>query len=521
MAVKGRIIWVDDEIDLLRSHIIFLQEHGYEVTPVTNADDAIALIAKERFDIVLLDEMMHGKDGLTALTEIKDSQPSLPVVMVTKSEEESLMEDAISSKIDDYLTKPVNPSQILLICKKILERNKIAIERISRDYISEFNEISNMLGGRPQWPDWVEIYSRLVDWEVEADRHSELDIKVTLADQAHECNAKFGAFIEENYPFWLKGEEDRPTLSVDLVKKYVVPHLLKKRNVVFLVLDNLRLDQLQTIEPLLYPYFHIRKDCYCSILPTATPFSRNAIFSGLFPSEIAEKHPDLWKGNDDDERSLNRHEHQLLDFHLEDLGVELKPDSKYIKILDVKEARSVVRKVATYSNIPLVAIVVNFVDILAHSRSDSKVLQEIIPDEAAYRSLTKSWFEHSYVFQMLKEFSKRDVTVVITTDHGSLRGMRGTKVMGDRDTSTSLRYKYGNSLKADPRHAIVVKDPSSYKLPSRGINTNYLLAKEDYYFVYPTNYHHYLNHYHDSLQHGGVSMEEMILPVATLEPVQH
>ncbi|MFQ5649672.1 MAG: response regulator [bacterium] len=518
MTPKGKILWVDDEIELLRSHIMFVQERGYDVRPVTNAEDAITLLRQESFDMVLLDEMLHGKDGLTALGEIKDEHPSLPVVMVTKSEEESLMEDAIGSKIDDYLTKPVNPSQILLTCKKILESTKITGERISRDYISQFNEITRMLAGPLTWQDWITIYCRLSEWGVETDQHSELGLKQTLHDQGRECNVEFAKFIENNYPFWVNDRKGSPTLSVDLVQKCVVPHLHQQRNLVFLVLDNLRLDQFLTLEPLLYPYFEVQKEYYYSILPTATPFSRNAIFSGLFPSEIRERFPEFWQQGTDDEHSLNRYEHDLLIKQLEHVGVELKPEAKYIKILDAYEARSVTKRIATFSSVPLVAIVVNFVDILAHSRSDSEVLREITPDEAAYRSLTKSWFEHSHVFQMLKELAQRDCMVVLTTDHGSVRGMRGAKVIGDRNTSTNLRYKYGKSLKVDTKHAIIVKDPGSYKLPSLGLNSNYLIAKEDYYFVYPTNYHHYLNYYRDSLQHGGVSMEEMILPVVTLHP---
>lgn len=518
MISKGKILWVDDEIELLRSHIIFLEERGYRVIQATNADDALALITKENFDLMLLDEMMPGKDGLTALIEIKETAPSLPVVMVTKSEEEALMEDAIGRNIDDYLTKPVNPSQILLTCKRILEGTKIAGERISRDYISEFNQISQMLLGPLTWRDWIKIYTMLCEWEIETDLHRGLGLEQTLHDQLRDCNAEFGRFVDKHYPKWINDRGDAPTFSTDLVKKYVVPLLKQETKVVFLVIDNLRLDQWLTIEPLLFPYYNARKDIYCSILPTATPYSRNAIFSGLFPNEIAKQYPELWAQGDGDELSLNRYEHQLLDYQLASLGVELKPDSKYVKILDVNEAKNVVNKIASYSNIPLLAIVVNFVDILAHSRSDSEVLREITPDESAYRSLTKSWFEHSYIYQILKELAKRNCTVVITTDHGSVRGMRGAKVIGDRKTSTNLRYKFGKNLKVDPKHAIIVKDPSTYKLPSTGISSNYLLAKEDYYFVYPTNYNYYLNHFRDSLQHGGVSMEEMILPIVTLEP---
>ncbi|MFQ5638069.1 MAG: response regulator, partial [bacterium] len=303
MISKGKILWVDDEIELLRSHIIFLEERGYEVTPVTNADDALALIKKTPFDIVLLDEMMHGKDGLTALNEIKEESAALPVVMVTKNEEESLMEDAIGNKIDDYLTKPVNPSQILLTCKKILERSKITGERISRDYISEFNEISNMLSRHLGWHDWVKIYGMLCEWEIEMDSHRGLGLKQTLRDQLKECNAEFGKFIEKYYPLWLQHSEDAPILSTDLVKKYVLSLLKDNKQVVFLVMDNLRFDQWLTIEPLLFPCYNIKRDTYCSILPTATPYSRNAIFSGLFPSEIAEAFPRFWIQGDKDDLS--------------------------------------------------------------------------------------------------------------------------------------------------------------------------------------------------------------------------
>ncbi|MFQ6113757.1 MAG: PglZ domain-containing protein, partial [bacterium] len=466
----------------------------------------------------LLDEMLHGKDGLTALGEMKEAFPSLPVVMLTKNEEESLMEDAIGSKIDDYLTKPVNPSQILSTCKKILESRKITGERISRDYISEFNEISQKLLGPLTWQDWIKIYSRLCDWEIETDQHRDTGLKQSLKDQEKQCNAEFGKFIENNYPGWINTEEDCPTLSTDLVKKYVRPLLEQDKNVVLLVIDNLRLDQWLTIESLLYPYYNVIRDVYFSILPTATPFSRNAIFSGLFASEIEERYPEIWSQGSEDDLSRNRYEHQLLDYQLEDLGLRLTPKTKYVKILDVNEARNVVKKISSYSNIPLLSIVVNFVDILAHSRSDSEVLREMTPDEAAYRSLTRSWFEHSYVYQILKELCQRGSTVVITSDHGSVRGLHGAKVIGDRETSTNLRYKFGKSLKVDPKHAIIVRDPATFKLPSRGINSNYLIAKEDYYFVYPTNFHYYLSYYRDSFQHGGVSMEEMILPVATLQP---
>jgi CheY-like chemotaxis protein len=519
---KGKILWVDDEIELLRSHILFLEERGYDVTPVTNAEDALLLIEQETFDLVLLDEMLNGKDGLTALGEIKDKNPSLPVVMVTKSEEESLMEEAIGSKIDDYLTKPVNPSQVLSTCKKILEQKRIERDRLSREYIAEFNKVSRMLLEPLDWRSWLEVYRNLCQWEVELDHHPDLGLRQTLLDQKRECNAEFAKFVERHYPAWISLDErpsdDAPPLSVDLVRLHLAPLLREERRVVFVVMDNLRLDQWLTLEPLLYTDFRISREYYYSILPTATPYARNAIFSGLFPNEIEKQHPDLWQRSEEDEFSMNRFERQFLDFQLKRLGIELRPEAKYIKILDVNEARSLENKINSYSNIPLLSIVLNFVDILAHSRSDSEVLKEITPDESAYRALTRSWFEHSTIYRIIREFGRRGYTVVLTSDHGSIRGMRGAKVIGDRETSTNLRYKFGRSIKAESRYAITINDPATYKLPARGINTNYLIAKEDYYFVYPTNYHHYLNYYRDSLQHGGVSLEEMVLPVAILEP---
>lgn len=515
--IKGRVLWVDDEIELLRPHIILLEDRGYKVTPVANAEDGIELIQREQFDLVLLDEMLNGMDGLSALAKMKDINPLLPVIMVTKSEEEALMEDAIGAKIDDYLTKPVNPSQILLICKKILESKKIENERLSRDYASEFNQISTALMGPLSWKEWINIHVILSQWEVELDQHPDVGLRQTVFDQRHQCNVEFGKFIDNNYVTWLHGDAG-PLLSVDLVGKHLLPLLEAGHNILFLIVDNLRLDQWFTIAPMLYPYFNVTDNYYYSILPTATPYSRNAIFSGLFPSEIANTYTELWQEGEDDELSHNRYERQLLDQQLGRLGVKLRSETKYIKILDINEAKSVAKNARSYASLPLVSIVLNFVDILAHSRSDSEVLKEIAPDESAYRSLTKSWFEHSQIFRALKQFAEMGTTVLLSSDHGSVRVLRGAKVIGDRETSTNLRYKYGKSLKCDGKHALIIRNPREYRLPVRGLNSDYLIAKEDYYFVYPTNYHYYLNYYRDSLQHGGASMEEMILPIARLDP---
>ncbi|RPI00637.1 MAG: response regulator [Calditrichaeota bacterium] len=515
---KQKILWVDDEIDLLRPHVIFLESKGYAITTLTNAEDAIELIKKEDFDILLLDEMLHGMDGLSALAEIKEIQPGLPIIMVTKSEEESLMEEAIGSKIDDYLTKPVNPSQILLVCKKILDKRKISRQILSRDYTSEFNKLSMRLMEPLNWLDWIDIHITLSQWDVELDEHPDLGLKQILYDQKRSCNSEFGKYIEKNYRHWLNSQP-RPSLSIDVFPRYVLPHVANGKNTILIILDALRLDQWMVLEPLLRSYFKISREYYFSILPTATPYSRNAIFSGLFPGEIEEKIPELWdSGKEEDDISRTRFELELLEEQLKRLKIQIKPGPKYAKILDSQEAAELSRKINEYANSPLSAIVLNFVDILAHSRSSSNVIKEMIPNEAAFRSATRAWFEHSHIFKVLRKLAANGNTIVLTSDHGSIRGLHGTKVIGDRETSTSLRYKFGKNIKVNPKDAMIINHPKEYKLPSRGVNSNYIIAKEDYYFVYPTNYHYFLNYYADSFQHGGISLEEMVLPVITLEP---
>jgi len=511
------ILWADDEIELLQPHILFLQSKGYKLDTVTNGDDAISKVKEVFYDIVLLDEMMTGKDGLTTLNEIKSIHPQLPVIMITKSEEESLMEDAIGYKIDDYLTKPVNPSQILSACKKLLDKKDITVERKSRQYATEINQISSILMNPLNYDQWIELYSKIVQWDIELDEVEETQFRDILYDQRKECNVEFGKYLEKNYSSWIWGKSPSPVLSPDLVKKFIVPELKSGKKIVFMVIDCLRLDQWSILEENFYQYFNIKKDYYYSILPTATPFSRNSIFSGLYPDEIEKKHPELWNSEIDDEGSLNKYEDLLLEQNLKRNGVSLKKDLKYIKIMNNEDAKSFVKNIDNHLDTPFLAVVLNFVDILAHSRSDLPILKEIAPDESAYRSLTKSWFEHSAVFEAIKRIAKEDVILFISTDHGSVRGMRGTKVIGDRETSTNLRYKFGRSLKVDYKNAIYVKDPKEFRLPKINLNTTFIIAKEDYYFIYPTNYNKYLNYYKNSFQHGGASMEEVILPFLRLE----
>jgi len=521
-ASKGKILWVDDEIELLRPHIRFLMDRGYDVETATNGNDALSMVRGDGYDLVFLDEMMAGMGGLETLAGIKDIKPNIPVVMITKNEEESLMEEAIGDKISDYLIKPVKPTQVLMACKKFLEGKRITSAAVSKDYIQEFNRVSIMLMEDLSHTDWSELYARLVGWGLELDAHQDLNLKQMLAEQTKEANLAFGKYVERYYRDWLASSPDdksRPVLSPEILDRYVIPELGNGRSVIFFVIDCLRLDQWMVMESLLHEYFTITRETYFSILPTATPYSRNSIFSGSFPSEVESRFPELWEKSEDDESSRNRFEPQFLEKFLQRRNVKLGREPKYVKILDADFGRSIEQNIHTYAQVPLTSIVVNFVDMLAHGRSDSSILKEIAPDESAYRSLTRSWFVHSSLFGMLKSLSVLpNVTIILTTDHGSIRSLRGSKVLGDREASTNLRYKFGRNLKSDPKAAIQVKNPADFRLPRRGVATNYIVAKEDYYFVYPTDYHRYLNQYRDSFQHGGASMEEMILPVVKLVP---
>lgn len=519
MKDTKRILWVDDEIELLRAHVRLLEQRGYAVETATNGDDAISLVQQHEYDLVFLDEMMPGMGGLEVLSTIKDIKPLLPVVMVTKNETESLMEEALGSKITDYLVKPVNPGQLVLACKKIFDAKKIAIEHVSKNYIEEFQHINQALINAQSLEDWIELYKKLAEWELELDAHPDLGLRQTLSDQRRECNAEFAKYIELHYRTFLETEERTIALSPDVVPRYVFPEIKEGRTVFFIVIDCLRYDQWLVLERFLGEFFTIDTTFYLSILPTATPYARNAIFSGLFPADIAKHFHNLWQEGEEDENSSNRFEHEFLNRLVERKRLQLNREPKYIKILDTEFGRNVETNILSYLSNQLTAIVVNFVDMMAHGRSDSPLLKEIAPDEAAYRSLTASWFQHSSLLGMLKTLSQqKNVSIVITTDHGSVRCLRGAKVIADRETSTNLRFKYGRNLKVDPKHAFIVKQPAEYRLPQISVTTNYIFAKEDYYFVYPTDYHKYLQQYRDSFQHGGVSMEEMILPLVRLRP---
>ncbi len=513
--MSNKILWADDEIDQLKSHIIFLEGKGFEITPVTNGEDAVSLIRKNTYDIIFLDEQMPGMDGLATLEQIQSVRPSLPVVMITKSEEESIMEDAIGNKISDYLIKPVNPNQIILTIKRILDKRRIQNEKAAQSYLKNFNELSSKFNEQTSWEEWISIYKTLTHWDLNLETSDDA-LQQVLQDQFQQANQAFGRFIKLEYRSWLQRKEnEHPTLSPDLLKRKVFPHLKNKESVVFFLIDCMRYDQWLLFESMLNDYYVIDTDFYYSILPTATPFSRNSIYSGLFPLEIQRRYPDLWEMGQD-ETSLNRHEEELLKKYLH--RNQLPEQVKYEKIIQPEDGNRIADKISNYTQSAFTTIIYNFVDTLVHSRSDSEVLKQLAPDVSAFRSLTETWFQHSSLFRMFKELANEDVTVVVSTDHGSVRSMRDTKVFGDRDAATNLRYKYGRNLKAQESAAIYIDKPHYYQLPVDPPANSYIIAKEDYFFVYPNNYNKFQNRYRDTFQHGGASMEEMILPVATMKP---
>jgi CheY-like chemotaxis protein len=528
MASQDRkILWADDEIDLLKPHILFLESKGYRVTSVSNGTDAVACAAREKFDVVLLDESMPGLGGLATLEAIKERDPSVPVVLVTKNEAESLMDEAIGKKIDDYLIKPVRPTQIFLALKRLLETDRLQDNQRARNYVAELSRLRAESTSGLDWRGWVDLYARSAAWDVELDRVEDEGLKQAHQDQRRELNVEFGQYVEATYASWVLDRGDKggtapieggPPLSADVIERWVAPHLREKRRVYFIIVDCMRLDQWLTVEPLVRDLFDIALDYHISILPTATPYSRNSIFAGLYPSDIHRQFPEFWHEGPGDERSKNRFERQLLDTNLKKLSIELNSPPKYIKIYNTEEANNVRRNVMTFQNIPLVTLVFNFLDMLTHGRSESDLLRELAPDESAFRSVMRSWFLHSSLFDALKWMSKQDCRVILTTDHGAILSRHSALVYGNRETSTNLRFKFGANLACDPKYAVQIKDPNRFRLPADAMNKNYIIAKEDFYFVYPTNFHEYENKYRGSFQHGGISLEEMILPTATLTP---
>lgn len=517
MSEARSILWVDDEIELLRPHFLFLEQRGYKVTPISNGDDAVSLVRRERFDLVLLDEMMPGKDGLETLQEIRQVNARLPIVMVTKNDEEEVMDQAIGRRADDYLLKPVNPTQILAAIRRILDRHKITESQVARDYVSQFRSLDPAGFNQLDATGWIETYERMIQWDLQLDRYRDTGLSQTHEDQKRAANYEFSNYVARNYRSWVQKPQGGPELSPDVFARHVYPRLREGVQVAFIVVDCMRLDQWIVIEPSLEPYFRIDRKHYYSILPSATPYARNALFAGLFPLEIRRQYPEYWDASNN-EGSLNRHERALLAAQLERLGAPASLKLRYAKLFTAEETRELQRAVQRKSDTDLYALVFNFIDVLTHGRSESSILQEMAPDDAAFRTLARSWFEHSALLETLKRMAACGIEVFLTTDHGSVLGQRPTIATGNRDTSTNVRYKYGENLGCDEKCAFKMVEPETFMLPKMRSTMNFIIAKENYYFVYPTKYRQYERQFQGSFQHGGISLEEMILPIVWLSP---
>lgn len=514
---RGRILWADDEIDLLKPHIMFLKQRGFDVITATNGDDVLTLAKQETIDIVLLDEMMPGKDGLETLALLKVFQPGLPVIMITKNEEESLMEEAIGSQIADYLTKPVNPSQILSAIMKNLEKHRISQNRLGERYIQALNDMSERLAKDLSAAEWLDVYHQLNQWELELNEGDESGLDEMLLQQKQEANSLFSRFVMHSYEKWVKGPSDeRPILSPDVLRNFLKPQLSNGQKILFVVMDGLRWDQWLTLESQLYTDFKINRSGYFSLLPTTTEYSRNALFSGLFPDDMAKFHSDWFQTNE--EGGLNQHEREFLIEQIQRLGLDLKPEPKYAKVVSAADGQQVARQFSSWTSHQLITLVVNQVDILAHQRTSSTLLQDLLPNEASYRQVVRTWFENSWLYNLIKEAGRNGYRIMVTSDHGTIRVKRATQIMADREASANIRFKQGRNLKVNPRDAWFINDPNRLRIPSNLSSDTLAIALSDFYFLYPTNYRKYQSRYLDTYQHGGLSMAEMIVPFATLEP---
>ncbi len=511
-----KILWVDDEVDLLKPHIIFLENKGYNVDTRISGTEALEAIEETRYDIVFLDENMPGLTGLETLHEIKEKQANLPVIMITKSEEEYIMEEAIGSKIADYLIKPVNPNQILLSLKKNLDHSRLITNKTTSDYQREFRKISMDLSMINSYEEWVQMYHKLLYWELELEDVEDTGMLEILNTQKTEANNQFCKFIDDEYPDWFKDPEHAPTLSHQLFRKRVLPHLKQEQPVLMVVIDNLRLDQFKVIETEINKYYKkTEEETYCSILPTATQYARNAIFSGLMPADMEKQHPDLWL-NDTDEGGKNMHENDFLKAQLNRLRLDIK--HQYHKITNENAGRKLADSFKSQKDNDLTVVVYNFVDMLSHSKTEMKVIKDLASNDKAYRSLTLSWFKNSPLFDIIQRGQELGFKLILTTDHGTINVTNPTKVIGDRDTSLNLRYKTGRSLTWEDKDVLAAKDPSSIKLPKINMSSSFIFAKGDLFFAYPNNYNHYVSYYRNTYQHGGVSLEEMLIPFSIFDP---
>ncbi|MDI9356789.1 MAG: PglZ domain-containing protein [Chitinophagaceae bacterium] len=515
---KYRFLWADDEIDSLKPHILFLEKKGYTIVTVNNGYDAIKLCEKELFDIVFLDEQMIGITGLEVLGEIKKRNPNLSVVMITKSEEEHIMETAIGSQISDYLIKPVHPNQILSTVKKIIDQKRLVTEVINMNYQKDFQSINFSMSDTLTHKEWIEIYKKLVYWDLEIQKTEDKSMYEILESQKTQANALFAKFIKKQYPTWLKQTNaERPLMIHELFKKKVFPLLKTADSVFVIVIDNLRYDQWEMIEPILSQYFTIQeKELFFSILPTTTAYARNSLFSGLLPSDMGKEYPGLWVSESDDDEGKNNHESEFLKHNLQRNKIDIR--YSYNKIIKTNQGISFSENIHNIASAKLNVIIYNFVDMLSHAKTDNAMIQELAHDEAAYRSIVSSWVEHSHILETLKAIAEKKAKVIITTDHGTVMVKKPIKIIGYKETNTNLRYKQGKNLSYVDSKVVAIPNPESICLPKTNLSTSFVFATEDYFFAYPNNYNQYVNLYKNTFQHGGISLEEMIIPLILMEP---
>lgn len=509
-----KILWADDEIDLLKPHILFLKSKGYEVTTVSNGVDALDALGRERFSLVLLDEMMPGISGLETLSRINQEHPEVPVIMITKSEEENIMNQAIGNQIADYLIKPVNPMQILLSIKKNLHSGEIVAAQTSTNYQQDFQKISMLINSAQDMEDWKEVYRQLVYWELKL---SETDSPMDeiLLMQKRDANSNYCRYVKRSYERWMNGGDDRPMMSDEVFRRRVFPLLDKGEKVCFVLIDNFRLDQWRVVQPLFTDLFNIEEDLYTTILPTSTQYARNSIFAGLMPLQIAEMFPELWVEEDEDE-GLNIHERELVQTQLD--RFRRKEKFQYIKINETQGGEKLVQRFNELRHLPLLVVVMNFIDMLSHARTESKMIRELANSDAAYRSLTESWFRHSSALDIFRKLAEEGYKVILTTDHGTIRVDNPIKVVGDKNTNTNLRYKVGKNLNYNPRQVYEMHNPRKFGLPAPNISSTFIYACNEDFFSYPNNYNYYVQYYTGTFQHGGISLQEMLVPLVTMTP---